>query len=47
MRRAGAGECCKFDFIGVGVTGAPRLWPFYATDVRGVRGGALQVRLLG
>ena len=40
-----AGECRKFDSIGVGVTGAPRLWPFQAMDVRGVRGGAPQVRL--
>ena len=31
--------------IGVGVTGTPRRWPFQATDVRGVRGGAPQVQL--
>ncbi len=28
----------KFDSIGVDVTGAPRPWPFHATDVRGVPG---------
>ena len=31
--------------IGVGVAGTPRRWPFQATDVRGVRGGAPQVQL--
>jgi hypothetical protein len=46
MRGACAGEHCKFDSIGVGVTGVPRPWPCHATDERGVRGGALQVRLV-
>jgi hypothetical protein len=27
MRVACAGERCKFDLIGVGVSGTPRLWP--------------------
>ncbi len=40
-----AGERRKFDSIGVGVTDAPRPWPFQATDVRGVRGGAPQFQL--
>ena len=35
----------KSDWIGVGVTGAQRPWLFEATDARGVRVGALQVRL--
>jgi hypothetical protein len=29
----------------VGVTGASLPWPFHATDVRGVRGGAPPIRL--
>jgi hypothetical protein len=45
MCRARAGERCKFDSIGLGVTGAPHLRPFHATAVRGVRGGVPQVRL--
>jgi hypothetical protein len=45
MSGACAGERRKFDLNGVGVTGAPHPWPFQATDVRGVRGGAPQVQL--
>ncbi len=41
MCGACAGDRHKFDSIGMDVTGAPRPWPFHATDVRGVRGGAL------
>ncbi len=39
------GKRRNFDSIGVGVTGALRPEHFQATDVRGVRGEALQVRL--
>ena len=39
------GKRCKFDSIGVGGTGAPRLWLFQGTDARGVRGGTLRIRL--
>jgi hypothetical protein len=40
-----AGERRNFDSIGLGITGAPRPGPFQATDGRGVRGGAQQIRL--
>ncbi len=40
-----ARERRDFDSIGVGVTGAPHPWPFQATDVRSVPGGAPHDRL--
>jgi hypothetical protein len=45
MCGACAGKRCKFESIGVCVIDAPRSWLIHVMDVRGVCGGALQVRL--
>ncbi len=46
MCGACAGERRKFDLIGVGVTGAPRLWLLYATDGC-ARGGRCKFGTIG